>query len=150
MNNLITSLVLFSSLLVPSTLKEARLSLPTTKADIGSGSQILRLLNVEDYIYEKDPEDPGAEKNLVHQFEDYAREVRKILFENSIRVNIDNASGNFQNKLYRAVDLKVPYIVTIGKKEYQNKTIQVRKGDSTRNMTLDELIEEVKSCLKKS
>ena len=54
------------------------------------------------------------------EFEDYAREVRKILFENSIRVNIDNASGNFQNKLYRAVDLKVPYIVTIGKKEYQN------------------------------
>ena len=75
MNNLITSLVLFSSLLVPSTLKEARLSLPTTKADIGSGSQILRLLNVEDYIYEKDPEDPGAEKNLVHQFEDYARDL---------------------------------------------------------------------------
>lgn len=84
------------------------------------------------------------------EFEDYAREVRRILFENSIRVNIDNASVNFQNKLYRAVDLKVPYIVTIGKREYQNKTIQVRKGDSTRNMTLDELIEEVKSCLKKS
>ncbi|MBQ6730506.1 MAG: extracellular solute-binding protein [Bacilli bacterium] len=75
MNNLITSLVLFSSLLVPSTLKEARLSLPTTKAEIGSGSQTLRLLNVEDYIYEKDPEDPGAEKNLVHQFEDYARDL---------------------------------------------------------------------------
>ena len=84
------------------------------------------------------------------EFEDYAREVRKALFENTIRVNIDNASGNFQNKLYRAVDLKVPYIVTIGKKEYQNKTLRVRKGDSTRNMKLEDLIEEVKSCLKKS
>ena len=76
MNNFITSLVLFSSLLAPSALKEASLSTPTKKnADIGSGSQTLRLLNVEDYIYEKDPEDPESEKNLVLQFEDYAKEL---------------------------------------------------------------------------
>ena len=76
MNNFITSLVLFSSLLAPSALKEASLSTPTKKnADIGSGSQTLRLLNVEDYIYEKDPEDPESEKNLILQFEDYAREL---------------------------------------------------------------------------
>ena len=75
MNNLITSLVLFSSLLVPSVAKEATLSINPKRAEIGSGSQTLRLLNVEDYIYEKDPEDEGAEKNLVHQFEDYAREL---------------------------------------------------------------------------
>ena len=76
MNNLITSLVLFSSLLVPSIGKEASLSIkPKALAEVGSGSQTLRLLNVEDYIYEKDPEDDGAEKNLVHQFEDYAREL---------------------------------------------------------------------------
>ena len=35
-------------------------------------------------------------------------------------------------------------------KEYPNKTLRVRKGDSTRNMKLEDLIEEVKSCLKKS
>ena len=76
MNNLITSLVLFSSLLVPSIGKEASLSIkPKALAEVGSGSQTLRLLNVEDYIYEKDPEDDGAEKNLIHQFEDYAREL---------------------------------------------------------------------------
>ena len=74
MNNVIVSLVLFSSLLGPSALKEAKLSMPE-KAAIGSGSQTLRLLNVEDYIYEKDPEDEGAAKNLIHQFEDYAREL---------------------------------------------------------------------------
>ena len=75
MNNFITSLVLFSSLITPSAMKEASLAAPTRKADIGSGSQVLRLLNVEDYIYEKDPEDEGAAKNLVHQFEDYARDL---------------------------------------------------------------------------
>ena len=74
MNNAIISLVLFSSLVGPSAVKEANFFAPT-KADIGSGSQTLRLLNVEDYIYEKDPEDEGAAKNLVHQFEDYARDL---------------------------------------------------------------------------
>ena len=84
------------------------------------------------------------------EFEDYAKSVRRTLFENSIRVNVDNASSNFQNKLYRAVDLKVPYIITIGKKEYQNKNIQVRKGDSINSMNLEDFIKEVKNCLTKS
>ena len=76
MNNILISLVMFSSLVAPSAFKEARFALPASKsADIGSGSQVLRLLNVEDYIYEKDPEDEGAAKNLVHQFEDYAHEL---------------------------------------------------------------------------
>ena len=76
MNNILISLVMFSSLVAPSAFKEARFALPNSKsADIGSGSQVLRLLNVEDYIYEKDPEDEGAAKNLVHQFEDYAHEL---------------------------------------------------------------------------
>ena len=75
MNNAIISLIMFSSLVVPSAMKEANLAAPSKSADIGSGSQTLRLLNVEDYIYEKDPEDEGAAKNLVHQFEDYAREL---------------------------------------------------------------------------
>ena len=70
MNNLITSLVLFSSLMAPSALKEARFFAPNSTAEIGSGSQTLRLLNVEDYIYEKDPEDDGAAKNLIHQFDE--------------------------------------------------------------------------------
>ena len=75
MSNLLASLAMFASLLVPNAVKEANLSAPVRKAEIGSGSQTLRLLNVEDYIYEKDPEDEGAAKNLVHQFEDYAREL---------------------------------------------------------------------------
>ena len=74
MSKALISLVMFTSLIAPNAVKEANFSKPI-KADIGSGSQTLRLLNVEDYIYEKDPEDEGAAKNLVHQFEDYAREL---------------------------------------------------------------------------
>ena len=76
MANLITSALMFVTLVAPSAFKEARLAIPTARNEgIGSGSQELRLLNVEDYIYEKDPEDEGAAKNLVHQFEDYAKEL---------------------------------------------------------------------------
>ena len=75
MNNVLVSLIMFSSLVAPSALKEARLAAPETKA-AGNGEQVtLRLLNVEDYIYEKDPEDEGAAKNLIHQFEDYVEEL---------------------------------------------------------------------------
>ena len=75
MANIISSILMFATLVVPSAIKEANLAAPSKSADIGSGSQTLRLLNVEDYIYEKDPEDEGAAKNLVHQFEDYAHEL---------------------------------------------------------------------------
>ena len=75
MNNALISLIMFSSLVVPSAGKQANSFNATRTAEIGSGSQTLRLLNVEDYIYEKDPEDEGAAKNLVHQFEDYARDL---------------------------------------------------------------------------
>ena len=75
MANFITSALMFATLVVPSAVKEAKFFAPTRAADIGSGSQTLRLLNVEDYIYEKDPEDEGAAKNLIHQFEDYARDL---------------------------------------------------------------------------
>ena len=74
MNNFALALIMFASLVTPSAFKEAKFAKPQVKNAIGEGSQILRLLNVEDYIYEKDPEDVGAKKNIVHQFEDFAKE----------------------------------------------------------------------------
>lgn len=84
------------------------------------------------------------------EFDDYSREVRKQIYENNIRVSIDNSASNFQNKLYKAVDQKIPFIVTIGKKEYQNKTLKIRNKENTTNMNIDDFIKEVKNCLKKS
>lgn len=43
------------------------------KASIGSGSQTLRLINVEDYIYEQESDED--EVDLVVQFENYAKEL---------------------------------------------------------------------------
>ena len=50
---------------------EARKVAPKIKRSIGSGSQVLRVMNSEDYIYvQEDEEDPV---DLVEQFEEYAR-----------------------------------------------------------------------------
>ena len=71
MASFISSIMMFATLVVPSAFKEARLSAPIVKSASAGETVVLRLLNVEDYIYEKDPEDEGANKNLIHQFEDY-------------------------------------------------------------------------------
>ena len=49
MSKTIISLVMFSSIIAPSAVKEVNFY-SSPKNSIGSGSQVLRLLNVEDYI----------------------------------------------------------------------------------------------------
>ena len=78
MSHMITSLVMFASLIAPNALKEARIATPL-KADGESGSNnTLRLLNVEDYIYEHDDEDPDSLPNLTTQFEQWCEEEKGI------------------------------------------------------------------------
>ena len=73
MSKTLISLVMFASLVTPNAAKEASFSKPI-RADIGSGSQTLRLLNVEDYIYERDPKEPDTKPDIVDQFKEYAKE----------------------------------------------------------------------------
>ena len=73
MTNLFLSLAMFSSLIVPTAFKEGTFVSRKTRS-IGSGSQVLRLLNVEDYIYEKDPKNPEDLPDIVDQFAEYAKE----------------------------------------------------------------------------
>ena len=62
------------SLVGVTAVKEANIT-RTTPLKVGSGSQTLRLLNVEDYIYEKSEDDPDAPENITKQFEDYAKSL---------------------------------------------------------------------------
>ena len=72
MSNSIFALIMLSSLLGVSSLQEANIQKNIKpKNHVGSGSQTLRLINVEDYIFE-DEEDES--NNLIHQFEAFARE----------------------------------------------------------------------------
>ena len=75
MTNFIPSLLMFVSLLAPSAFKQANFVQPTPKRAVGEGSQELRLMNVQDYIYVHDDEDSESLPDLVNQFEDYARDL---------------------------------------------------------------------------
>lgn len=75
MTNLFLSLSMFISLVGVTGFKETPKVRNLSPRQIGSGSQTLRLLNVEDYIYEKDESDPEAAENLTKQFEEYAKEL---------------------------------------------------------------------------
>lgn len=77
-------------------------------------------------------------------YNEYARDITYKLLNASIRAEIDSTDNNVQNKEYRAVDLKIPYIIKIGKQEFENKTINVRHQGNITSMTLEELINEIR------
>ena len=75
MSGIINSLLMFAALVVPSAFKNANNFTPVVKkATVGSGSQELRVMNVQDYIYVNDPENGYDEPDLVDQFKEYAKE----------------------------------------------------------------------------
>ena len=71
MANIISSVLMFTTLVVPSAIKEANLSAPITRRGAGETVE-LRLMNVQDYIYVHDDEDPESLPDLVKQFEEFA------------------------------------------------------------------------------
>ena len=71
---------------------------------------------------------------------DYAHELKKIFADSNIRVEIDERDEKLGRKIRDAQLQKVPYMIVIGDKERDNKTLGVRKrteGDLG-SMTLDE------------
>ena len=81
------------------------------------------------------------------EYEKFANEVKKELVNNGIRAEIDNSIGSRQRRIKKQQKLKVPYIVLIGKDEFDSNTLKVLKGDLTKKYNLDDLIWEVKECL---
>ena len=59
---------------------------------------------------------------------DRSKEVYSKMFEVGLRVELDSRNEKLGYKMREAELRKIPYIVVIGDKEVQNKTISVRKG----------------------
>ncbi len=82
MNNLLFVLPMLASLLGGTAVKEASIAYKNVNFN-APNSVTLNLLNVEDYIYEKNVEEGYTNENLTKQFEDYASEVLGV----SVKVN---------------------------------------------------------------
>ena len=84
---------------------------------------------------------PVSDKSL-----DYASEVNDVLYEAGIRSELDSSSEKIGYKIRAArQEDRVPYMLIIGEKEVQEKTVSVRdrETDQTVTMTLDELKEKL-------
>ncbi len=58
---------------------------------------------------------------------DYAKKVYSLLFENHVRVELDDRGEKMNSKIRDAEKEKVPYILVIGDREVENNTVSVRK-----------------------
>ena len=80
---------------------------------------------------------PIADRHL-----DYAYEVKKQLETAGLRVEVDSRAEKVGWKIRQATMEKVPYMLTVGDKECDEKTVAVRKrtGEDLGSMTVAELV----------
>jgi len=69
----------------------------------------------------------------------YANKIREILEDNDIRVEIDDRNETMGNKIRKAQEQKIPYMLLIGKKEEEAKTVSLRTrdGQQKNNISLE-------------
>ncbi|HAK37446.1 MAG TPA: threonine--tRNA ligase, partial [Nitrospina sp.] len=81
---------------------------------------------------------------------EYADEVAKKLTNNGFRVEKDLRNEKIGFKIREAQLQKIPYMIVLGEKEAENKTLAVRKRRSkeTRTINIDTFIEEMNAQVK--
>jgi threonyl-tRNA synthetase len=60
------------------------------------------------------------------KFDEYARQVQSQLRQAKLRVDVDLSSGKMGAKIREATMQKVPYMLVVGGREMENKTVSVR------------------------
>ena len=81
---------------------------------------------------------------------DYAFEVKKLLWDEDIRVEIDDRSEKMGYKIREAQVQKIPYMLVIGDKEVDGRSVAVRHreqgdlGTQSLNSFLEKIKEEIK------
>ncbi|MEW9491744.1 MAG: threonyl-tRNA synthetase editing domain-containing protein [Candidatus Aramenus sulfurataquae] len=75
-----------------------------------------------------------------------AMEFAERLYENGLRVEVDNNDDSLGNKIRRAGSDWVPFVGVLGDREVKTNTltVRVRGNNEQRSMTLEELVEAVK------
>ena len=82
-------------------------------------------------------------------FLDYGKEVFNELKNNGIRVEIDERNEKIGYKIREWETQKIPYMLIVGEKERESKTVSVRKhkeGDKGA-LSLSEFIDNIKDII---
>ena len=86
----------------------------------------------------------------IQYHEEYAREVYEALRNAGFRVELDARNEKLGYKLRESVIKKVPYMLILGQKEVDNKTVSFRRAGSeeTTTVSLEEFVELINNDVK--
>ncbi|HZV03151.1 MAG TPA: threonine--tRNA ligase [Planctomycetota bacterium] len=84
---------------------------------------------------------------VAEAFAGYATEVKDKLVSGGVRAEVDSGADPLKARLKVALPLKIPYVLVVGDKEAQAKTVTVRRRGSDRQTTvsLDEFVGRAKT-----
>ncbi len=79
---------------------------------------------------------------------EYSKEIKKILTQSKFRCQIDTRNEKINYKIREHSNLKIPYILVLGKKELENRSVSVRVIGSTKveEIKLEQFLKNIKSA----
>ncbi|MBC7332882.1 MAG: threonine--tRNA ligase [Actinobacteria bacterium] len=86
---------------------------------------------------------------ISEKFGDYSRRVFDTLRANNFRVEFDNRVESLNKKIRDAELKKIPYMIVIGKREEETRTITIRRkvGEDMREIELDKFLSILKDVV---
>ena len=89
---------------------------------------------------------------ISEKYEKYAQKVLSLLKNNEIRATIDDRGETMGKKIREAEMEKFPFMLIIGEKEFENQSVTLRKhgGEDLGLMSVDEIVDWIKSEIHKS
>ncbi len=78
-------------------------------------------------------------------FEDYAKEVNGALFARGFRVEVDDSTETMKYKIRNAQTQQIPYMLVVGERERENRTVAVRhrRHGDLGSLSLDTFVERL-------
>ena len=114
------------------------------RQDLGSYESMLAIL-IEKYQGEFPTWIAPVQCTIIPEYDeyiDYANKLKEKLRDRRVRVSVDFTNKSTEEKIAKAQNFKIPYIVLIGKEDYNSNEISViRYGNKeTKHYTLDEVM----------
>ena len=83
---------------------------------------------------------------LTDRNNDYAKKIKDTLFDEGIRVELDDRNEKIGYKIREALSMKIPYLIIVGDEEEKNNTISIRgRGfENASGLKLDDFIARLK------
>jgi threonyl-tRNA synthetase len=87
----------------------------------------------------------GVVINVNKESEEYCQEIDKIFKENKFRINLDISNNSVANKIATYSLQKIPFVIVIGNKEKENRTVTIRTlgSDKQISYSLDDFISKL-------